>query len=193
MAAAGFPSLSNTRYEDLIRDLGDNDPNAAIAWCHANGLISKIKRCPEQGCNNVMTMANRTGKDGKTWRCQRPYQKTLSIRSGTFFEASNLHISTIVKFIYNWAYEILDYKLATREFNMGTRAFVDWKNFLRDICAEHFIHHPLHIGGPGVTVEVNESVFTRRKYNRGRMVMEQWVFGGIDAITKQGFLVPVDQ
>ena len=92
MAAAGFPSLSNTRYEDLIRDFGENDPNAVITWCQENGLISEIKRCPEQGYNNVMTLANRTGKDGKTWRCQRPCRKTLSVRSGTFFEGSNLLI-----------------------------------------------------------------------------------------------------
>ena len=65
MAAAGFPSLSNTRYEDLIQDFGENDPNAVITWCQENGLISEIKRCPEQGCNNVMTLANRTGKDGE--------------------------------------------------------------------------------------------------------------------------------
>ena len=176
-----------------MKTLYENDPNAVITWCQENGLISEIKRCPEQGCNNVMTLANRTGKDGKTWRCQRPCRKTLSIRSGIFFEGSNLLISTIIKFTYNWAYEILDYKLAKREFNMGTHAFVDWKSFLCDICTEHFIRHPLRIGGPGVAVEIDESVFTRRKYNRGRMVMEQWVFGGIDTTTKQGFLVPVDQ
>ena len=83
-------------------------------------------------------------------------------KRGAFFEGSNLLISTIIKFIYNWAYEILDYKLAKREFNMGTHAFVDWKSFLRDICAEHFIRHPLRIGGPGVTVEIDESVFMWR-------------------------------
>ena len=34
---------------------------------------------------------------------------------------------------------------------------------------------------------------TRRKYNRGRMIREQWVFGGIDTQTKAGFMVPVDR
>ena len=33
----------------------------------------------------------------------------------------------------------------------------------------------------------------RRKYNRGRMIREQWVFGGIDTQTKAGFMVPVDR
>ena len=67
---------------------------------------------------------------------------------------------------------------------MDTHAFVNWKSFLCDICTEHFIEHLLHIGGPGITVEMDERVFT--------MVMEQWVFGGIDTTSKQGFLVPVD-
>ena len=62
---------------------------------------------------------------------------------------------------------------------MSNSTIVDWKSFLRDICAEHFIDNPVQLGGPGMTVEIDESVFTRRKYNRGRMVREQWVFGQI--------------
>ena len=105
MAAAGFPSLSNTRYEDLIRDV---NPNTTIVWCQAHGLISKVE-VTQQGCNNMMTMANRSSKDGKTWRCQQSCRKTLkSIHSGTFFEASNPPIYTILKFTH-WAYELLDY------------------------------------------------------------------------------------
>ena len=42
-------------------------------------------------------------------------------------------------------------------------------------------------------MQIDESVFTRRKYNRGRMIREQWVFGGIDTQTKAGFMVPVDR
>ena len=70
---------------------------------------------------------------------------------------------------------------------------VDWKMFLRDVCAEHFVNHPVRIGGVGRAVEIDESVFTRRKYNHGRMVREPWVFGGIDTTTKEGFMVPVDR
>ena len=40
-------------------------------------------------------------------------------------------------------------------------------------------------------VEVDESLFARRKYNRGRIVEERWIFGGYDAVEKMGFLVPV--
>ena len=40
-------------------------------------------------------------------------------------------------------------------------------------------------------VEIDESLFARRKYNRGHVVAEQWILGGYDIQTKHGFLVPV--
>ena len=47
------------------------------------------------------------------------------------------------------------------------------------------------IGGEGHTVEIDETLFTRRKHNVGRTVKQQWVFGGSNQITKLGFLVDV--
>jgi transposase-like protein len=42
------------------------------------------------------------------------------------------------------------------------------------------------IGGPNKIVEIDESKFGRRKYNRG-----QWVFGGIERDSGRTFFVPV--
>ena len=57
---------------------------------------------------------------------------------------------------------------------------------------EYFIRNPVVIGGPGQTVEIDECLLVRRKYNVGHQVREQWVFGGYDVATKVGFMVPVD-
>ena len=46
------------------------------------------------------------------------------------------------------------------------------------------------IGGPGVEVEIDESKFGRRKYNRGQ---GHWVFGGIERVSGKAFLVEVAQ
>ena len=40
-------------------------------------------------------------------------------------------------------------------------------------------------------MQIDESMFVRRKHNVWRPVGVQWVFGGIDCNTKEGFLVSV--
>ena len=185
------PTLSSIRLQDLYRDLEEANPDAVIAWCQRHGLLASAKLCPN--CNNTMELANRDGNDGKRWICPRPCNTRLSIRHGTFFERSNLPIRKIIIFVYWWAYELISFKQVKHEIGMSQHTFVDWKMFLRDICAEYFVINPLQLGGPNITVEIDESVFTRRKYNRGRLTMEQWVFGGIDTTTRKGFLIPVDR
>ena len=48
------------------------------------------------------------------------------------------------------------------------------------------------IGGVGFTVEIDETVLARRKYNRGRCVREQWLVGGICREDKGVFLQLVE-
>ena len=49
---------------------------------------------------------------------------------------------------------------------------------------EYFLRHPSQIGGSGHPVEIDESAFVHRKYNRRHQVNTQWMFGGIDVNTK---------
>ena len=49
------------------------------------------------------------------------------------------------------------------------------------------------LGGRGKIVEIDEAKFGRRKYNRGRVIEGQWVFGGIERGSRKTFLVPVDK
>lgn len=79
-----------------------------------------------------------------------------------------------------------------RELKIGCKStMVDWTQFFRDVCFDYFLQNPVQIGGPGTIVEIDESLFARRKYNRGRWVVQKWVFGGWDRDAKVGFLVYV--
>ena len=63
-------------------------------------------------------------------------------------------------------------------------------NFIRGVCAQHFISHPAVIGGPGIEVEIDErheSKFSKRKYNRGRQIDGH----GIERVSGECFLVKV--
>ena len=69
---------------------------------------------------------------------------------------------------------------------------VDWNSYLREVCAETLISKPISIGGKDMSVEIDESLFVRRKYNIGHSVSQQWVFGGICRETKDAFLYSVE-
>ena len=43
--------------------------------------------------------------------------------------------------------------------------------------------------GAGVEVELDETYICKRKYNRGREVIQYWIFGGIERVSKRRFLV----
>jgi transposase-like protein len=47
------------------------------------------------------------------------------------------------------------------------------------------------IGGPNKTVEIDESKFGRRKFQRGHPCKGQWVFGSIERESDKTFLLPV--
>ena len=55
-------------------------------------------------------------------------------------------------------------KKVREELQISEPTGVDWFNFIRDVCAEYFKQNPveIHVGGPGIHVEIDESKFGRR-------------------------------
>ena len=62
---------------------------------------------------------------------------------------------------------------------------------LRQCMAEYLLEHGAiqKMGGQGHIIEVDESKFGKRKYNRGRRVVGKWVLGGYCRTTDECFLV----
>lgn len=57
---------------------------------------------------------------------------------------------------------------------------------MRDICSWKLLQTPVHLGGPGKEVQIDESLLVKAKYHRGRNArrQESWVFGAYDVAQK---------
>ena len=76
---------------------------------------------------------------------------------------------------------------------MSTEFIVDWYSFCREVFIFDAQRTSSKLGGPGKTVEVDEVKFGCRKYNRGRAIEGQWVFGGVKRGSGKCFLIPLER
>lgn len=105
---------------------------------------------------------------------------------------SRLPFVTILRYIYDWAQGETSIKHNKREFNMSSTASTDWRNFMREVCVEAIISASSGlIGGNNKIVEIDETLFSKRKSYAGRILPEQWLFGGISREDKKCFIMKV--
>ena len=168
------------------------DKAASVLYLQQRGLLHNRRICPN--CLDPAGMKIQFRDKGDRWRCRKracnDYE--IPLRKDTWFEGSKLPFRTIILFVYSWSRKWTSIEFATEQLDMGESAVVDYNNYMREICAEDLLANPRRIGGQGLTVEVDESVFTKRKNQVGRPpVPQQWVFGGICRETGDSFLYSV--
>jgi len=70
------------------------------------------------------------------------------------------------------------------ELGISHTTVVDLYNFCREVCSVVLQKQSEQIGGPGKMVEIDESKFGKRQYNRSKRVDGCWIFGGIERDSK---------
>ncbi|KAF8765222.1 hypothetical protein HNY73_023209 [Argiope bruennichi] len=89
--------------------------------------------------------------------------------------------------IYLRVYEA-DTNMLMNEVNgRSNKTVANWSNFCREVCMDVCVKKSEMIGCPGIVVEIDESKFGIREYNRGRRVNGKWVFSEIERGSRKCF------
>jgi len=106
----------------------------------------------------------------------------------TLFSRSHLTFRQALQVLYCFAASF-SVKTAVEQLAISKKTIIDWFNIARQV-PKYFGDNSTIIGGPGLTVEIDESHIYRRKYNRGRqpVLSSVWVVGGVCRETGQCFI-----
>ena len=187
-----FLLLDKVTLTDLCKLCDDEDH--VRSYCFKTGLLGDFGGdCPKCGEGTVTLRKDSSAFDGYKWRCSRTKNCSykLNIREKSFFDESRLKIGVILKIVYHWCWGHTLEEVRHEVGISGTDTAVNWYSYCREVCEQILIEDNRPVGGPGLTVEIDESKYGKRKYNRGRRVEGQWVFGGICREDKNCFLVTV--
>ncbi|GBM72875.1 hypothetical protein AVEN_171656-1 [Araneus ventricosus] len=114
-----------------------------------------------------------------------------TVRKGSRFSESKLTIPEVLILTYLWVKKTPNDWIVD-EMNVSEPTVVDWKSFCREVCVDKLVKDSKEkIGGVRMIVEIDESKFGKRKYNRGKQVDGKWVFGGVERGSKKSFFCMV--
>jgi transposase-like protein len=167
------------------------------------GVLTARRRC--RRCRRTMSLSFRRGarlSSGLAFRCGNRRCRMrgiyVSVCKGTFLDKTHLSMDRILVLVYLFVAKITSYEQIVQESHLGGRAIStatvkDWLTFCREVCMELVVKLSRDkIGGDNMVVEVDESKFGRRKYERGRLIDGKWIVGGICAETGDCFLSLTD-
>ena len=140
--------------------------------------ILKIPSCCPV-CSSKLTLDKKKQSLRCSFCASRKQEYSQSIWKNSYFENARNGRHKIMLFLYHWLCGASTKQLGI--YTGWSKGKVNkWLKKAQEMIAEIVRYDHEMIGGPGIIVEIDESKFGKRKYNRGHKVDGCWVFGGVE-------------
>lgn len=160
-------------------------PDSALQYAQSKKLIPQEKLC---SCGHAMSVqeCSKMKMDKVCWKCSKCKQKT-SIRSGTFFENSNLTLSVILQIMFDFVCQ-LPVTCSANLTGITHECAIQWYEYCRDVCTTKMVKERKMMGGPGHVIQVDENLHFKSKDHICSILGETWIIGFYDETKNVGFL-----
>lgn len=173
------------KWRKIFGKLGTHEQ--CLQFAEERELIPTQKMCSYH--RSPMALSIGSGQVGK-FRCRKSNCRTKQVSRaiGTWFENARLPLTLIFQIMYAFS-QGLNYHQTRKELAyddgpvISTRTVADWFNCCRETITIYELEVQRaqgKIGAPNKVVQIYESKFGRRKYNRGRHIEGHWVIGMIE-------------
>ena len=194
---ASLPTLCTgctcIEYDIITASYKNNENSLKLLVDH--GVLPDTCKCTICGSNCYLR------KDRNIFVCNGTYLRpktkkrvkcsySVSRYNGTFLAKTQLEPWQIVCYINAWIRKTWCHSIALDNLKMTAPCSGDWRSFCSEVTL-HFIDKQEAIGGPGIVVEIDETFIVKRKYDRGRVLSQTWIFGGIERESKKAFIIPL--
>jgi len=123
----------------------------------------------------------------KMCQCSKwPCKLKKSLVQGTFFGNSKLKCNKILLLSYLWCTGSTHTAIVSQS-GLNKNTVTDWWGYCQELVGSTLENRK--IGGEGITIEIDESKFGKRKHHRGHRVEGVWVVGGVERTEERKMFV----
>lgn len=183
-----FTTMVSRSFDDFISPLVAGSAEDCILFCKGRGIIPQSLLCAS--CNSHMSWTESTKyADGFAWVCS-PCGISRSIRTNSVLSESKLTFPDLIKFLGAWSGRRNSGVMIAEKTGLSERTVTKLRAKMLDYIEDLLLLDPPKLGGRGVVVEIDESMFGRRKYHRGRRRDGTWVLGMVERGTSKTAFIP---
>lgn len=189
------PGCECNYFEFIQKFYRDNE--ASIAYLRDHGVLPLEVICPR--CKTPCHYR----AERHTWYCGK-YKKIAKTKrrkqcpysasdfNGSFLSGARIEPYKVMCFANHWLSKQWDYQTVSQCLGISLATGTAWQKYCSEVT-EHWLDNQEPIGGPGIVVDIDETLFGKMKYEKGKSLSQIWVFGGVERGSKNYFIVPLEE